>query len=221
MIFKQKRRINMEPLFENKEEEILKKLRQLPSSTIHEAAGKIGNLPSEIKPLSNSMKLCGFATTVLSPPGDNLWIHRAMYQAKPGDILVIDVGISYEHGYWGEIMTFAAIHQGLKGLVINGCVRDLDRLLELKFPIFSRGICMRGTDKNKGIQGAINSPARMGNAIVFPGDLIVGDSDGVVVIPRSEIATIAESSKQREENETGMIAEISRGKSTLDIYDLH
>jgi 4-hydroxy-4-methyl-2-oxoglutarate aldolase len=202
------------------EREILEKLRHFPSSTIHEAAGKIGNLPAEIKPISQKMKICGFATTVLATPSDNLWIHRAIYEAKPGDILVVDVGLAYEHGYWGEIMTAAAMKQGLQGLVINGCVRDLDRLIELNFPIFSRGICIRGTDKNKRIQGAINSPARLGNSIVFPGDLILGDSDGVVVIPRNEIAEVLESATQREEKEAQVISDIHGGNSTLDIYDL-
>ena len=192
-----------------------------PSSTIHEVIGKIGNLPSKIKPISNSMKICGFATTVLSPPEDNLWIHRAIYQSKPGSILVVDVGSAYENGYWGEIMTHAAIQQGLKGLVINGCVRDLESLLNLNFPIFTRGVCINSTDKNKALQGSINSPCRIGNTIVFPGDLILGDSDGVVVIPRSKIAQTANLAEQREEKERLVISEISQGKSTLDLYDLH
>lgn len=200
--------------------EILNRMKRFPSSTVYEAAGGIGNFPPQIKQISNDMKICGFATTVLSPPSDNLWIHRAIYEAKPSDILIVDVGTAYENGYWGEIMTTAAIQQGLGGLVINGCVRDLDRLLALNFPIFSRGICIKGTGKNESIRGAINAPARIGDAIVFPGDLILGDSDGVVVVPRNQIAQFAESAKQREDKESSVILDIKQGKRTLDIYNL-
>ncbi|MFB5189437.1 4-carboxy-4-hydroxy-2-oxoadipate aldolase/oxaloacetate decarboxylase [Alicyclobacillus fastidiosus] len=204
----------------NSDTDVLKALSTLPSSTVHEAAGRIGNLPSKIKPVSKTMKLCGFAMTVLSPPGDNLWLHRAIYQANPGDVLVVDVGTAYEYGYWGEIMTTAAIERGIGGLVINGCVRDLDRLVELDFPIFARGICINGTGKDDMAQSAVNSPARIGDVIVFPGDLVLGDSDGVVVIPRKQVSSVAELAKAREEKELKVIPEIRNGKSTLEIYNL-
>jgi 4-hydroxy-4-methyl-2-oxoglutarate aldolase len=200
--------------------DVLNALKQLPSSTVHEAAGRIGNLPSQIKPVSKKMKLCGYAMTVLSPPGDNLWLHRAIYQANPGDILVVDVGTAYEYGYWGEIMTTAAMERGIGGLVINGCVRDLDRLVELNFPVFSRGICINGTGKDNEAQHAVNAPARIGNVIVFPGDLVLGDSDGVVVIPRAQVAKVAELAKAREDKESKVISELHKGKSTLEIYNL-
>ncbi|GMA65069.1 4-carboxy-4-hydroxy-2-oxoadipate aldolase/oxaloacetate decarboxylase [Alicyclobacillus fastidiosus] len=202
------------------DEELLNALSTLPSSTVHEAAGRIGNLPSQIKPVSKTMKLCGFAMTVLSPPGDNLWLHRAIYQATPGDILVVDVGTAYEYGYWGEIMTKAAIERGIGGLVINGCVRDLDRLVELDFPIFARGICINGTGKDDQAQSVVNSPARIGDVIVFPGDLVLGDSDGVVVIPRKQVSRVAELAKAREEKELKVMLELRQGKSTLEIYNL-
>jgi 4-hydroxy-4-methyl-2-oxoglutarate aldolase len=201
-------------------QDILKELKQLPSSTLHEAAGRIGALPSQIKPVANHFKVCGYAFPVQSPPGDNLWLHRAIYKANPGDILVVNVGLGYEFGYWGEILTNAAIEQGLGGLIINGCVRDRDRLVELPFPIFSRGFCIRGTGKDKTAQGILNHSTQIDDVIINPGDLIVGDNDGVVVIPKDKILEVLEEAKLREEKEKAVILELKKGRSSLDIYNL-
>lgn len=206
---------------EGSEREIWEEISHYPSSTVHEAAGRIGALPFEIKPLSREFRVCGPAFTVLSPPNDNLWLHRAIYAARPGDILVVDVGTGYESGYWGEIMTSAAMERKLGGLVINGCVRDLDQLLELGFPIFARGICMRGTIKDFTSNAQLNTPARVGDIIILPGDLILGDSDGVVSIPRNRVPEVLQQAKAREDKEKQVLTEISAGKSTLDIYGLH
>ena len=119
--------------------------RTLPAATLHEAGGKIGALPSLIKPVAAAFRCCGPALTVHSPGGDNLWLHRALDIAQPGEVLVVDVSGAYDHGYWGEIMTTMAKARGLAGLVIDGCVRDGVLLEQIGFPVFARGLCIRGT----------------------------------------------------------------------------
>jgi 4-hydroxy-4-methyl-2-oxoglutarate aldolase len=202
-------------------EDVLEEAKKFSSATLHEAGGIIGALPSVIKPVAKHFKVCGFAYPVQSPPGDNLWLHRAIYSAQKGDILVVNVGLGYEFGYWGEITTTAAIEAGLGGLVINGCVRDSDRLAELPFPIFSRGFCIHGTGKDKTAKGLLNVPTRIGDVIVNPGDLVVGDNDGVLVIPKDRITEILEIAQLREEKEQAFIRELKSGKSTLDLYNFH
>ena len=122
--------------------------RSLPAATLHEAGGKIGALPSAIKPVAPGMHLCGPAVTVHSPGGDNLWLHRAFEVAQPGDVMVVYASGAYEHGYWGEVMATAAQVRGLAGLVIDACVRDGALLAGIGFPVFSRGLCIRGTSKD-------------------------------------------------------------------------
>jgi 4-hydroxy-4-methyl-2-oxoglutarate aldolase len=110
----------------------------LPTATLHEAGGKIGALPSAIKPVAASFRCCGSALTVHSPGGDNLWLHRALDIAQPGDVLVVHTSGVHEHGYWGEIMTTMAQVKKLAGLVIDGCVRDGVLLEQIGFPVFAR-----------------------------------------------------------------------------------
>ena len=188
------------------------------TATIHEAGGQIGALPSYIKPVSDYWYVCGVATTVLSPPKDNLWLHRGIYQTQPGDVMIVDTGGFHEAGYWGEIMTHAAQQVGMAGLVIDGCVRDGSILEELGMPVFSAGLCIRGTTKNKDAYGAINEPIRIGEIWIFPGDLIVADRDGVVVVPQSRIAEITEKSKAREDKESVTISKLKAGERTVDMY---
>lgn len=188
------------------------------TATIHEAGGQIGALPSYIKPVSDNWYVCGVATTVLSPPKDNLWLHRGIYQAQAGDVLIVDTGKFHEAGYWGEIMTHAAQQVGIAGLVIDGCVRDGSILEELGMPVFSAGLCIRGTTKNKDAYGAINIPIRIGEIWVFPGDLVIGDRDGVVVVPQSRIEEITEKSKAREDKESITISKLKAGERTVDMY---
>jgi 4-hydroxy-4-methyl-2-oxoglutarate aldolase len=186
------------------------------SATLHEAAGKIGALPSGIKPLSNLMKICGAAVTVHSPGIDNIMLHEAILASKPGDVLVVEVSGEYEAGYWGDIMTQAAKERQIQGLVIDGCVRDSKEIIAMDFPVFSRGICIRGTNKNGG--GTINHPIQIGDVIISPGDLVVGDQDGIVVLPRKKVSEIVVKAEQREEHEKWISDELTRGKTTMEIY---
>lgn len=190
----------------------------LPSSTLHEAGGRIGVMPPAIKPVSPTMRLCGPAVTVHSPPGDNLWLHRAIYVAQPGDVLVVYVGAGHDFGYWGEIMSCAAKARGLAGLVIDGCVRDGAILADFGLPVFARGLCMRGTGKDFGARGFINFPVLFDDLTVQAGDLIVGDTDGVVAIPRARASEVVAAAQAREAKEAAILERIRAGERTLEVY---
>jgi 4-hydroxy-4-methyl-2-oxoglutarate aldolase len=186
------------------------------SATLHEAAGKKGALPSGIKPLSPDFKLCGPAITVSSSPADNLTIHEAILVAQPGDVLVVEVSGVYEAGYWGDIMTHAAMERQIHGLIIDGCVRDGNEIKDMGFPVYSRGLCIKGTAKNGG--GWINHPIKIGEVPIMPGDLVLGDGDGIVVIPQLEIARVLEQAQKREEHEKWIREELKKGKTTMELY---
>ena len=191
----------------------------LPTATLHEAGGRIGVMPASIKPISPEFRISGSAVTVCSPGGDNLWLHRALYVAQPGDVLVVHVNDAHDFGYWGEIMSAAAKAQGLVGLVIDGCVRDGAVLSDFGFPVFARGLCIRGTGKDFGARGWINYPTLFGELTVEAGDLVVGDADGVVVIPRSCAADVVAASVVRETNEADVIRRLAAGERTLELYN--
>jgi 4-hydroxy-4-methyl-2-oxoglutarate aldolase len=173
-------------------------------------------LPSAIKPIDPRMKLCGPALTVSSPAADNLMLHRAIYAARPGDVLVVEVAGWFEAGYWGDVMTQAARARRLGGLVIDGCVRDLREIAAARFPVFARGGCIRGTGKRGG--GRINQPIEIGDSRIAPGDLIVGDRDGVVVIPPGRLNAVLRTAADRVQHETAMKRELRAGKTTLALH---
>jgi len=198
--------------------DLIEAARSLPVATLHEAAGKIGVLPTAIKPVHPHFRVCGPAITVDAPGGDNLWIHRAIYAAQPGDILVVNVSKQYDHGYWGEIMSTACRVRRLGGLVINGCVRDHTLLNEIGFPIFARGLSIRGTGKDFQARGWINYPTLFDDVVVSAGDLIVGDSDGVVSIPLDRVAEVVQAACQREVFEADVLKRLEQGESSLAIY---
>jgi 4-hydroxy-4-methyl-2-oxoglutarate aldolase len=175
-------------------------------------------LPSAIKPVSASFKACGQALTVHSPGGDNLWLHRALAVAQPGDVMVVFANGAYEHGYWGEIMGTMAQTRGLAGLVIDACVRDGALVAQMGFPVFSRGLCIRGTGKDFGATGWINHPVMIGDITVHAGDLVVGDGDGVVVIPQAQAAEVVAAGVRREQEEAAICQRLQAGETTLAVY---
>ena len=199
---------------------LIERAQHLSAASLHEAASKRGALPAAIKPLSPAFRLCGRAFPVMSPPGDNLWLHRAIYEAAAGDVLVVSTGGFTEAGYWGEIMTQAARERKLAGLVIDGGVRDSRRLIELAFPVFSRGICIQGTSKDPLGKGSLRTPVQFGNVLVQHGDLVVGDADGVVVIPKEIALDTVEKTYARDAAEIVILERLARGETTLAIYNL-
>lgn len=192
--------------------------RALPTATLHEAGGKIGALPAAIKPITPGMAIAGRALTVHSPGADNLWLHRALDIAVPGDVLVVYTNGMHEHGYWGEIMTTMAKTRRLAGLVIDACVRDGVLLGQIGFPVFARGLAIRGTGKDFGATGWLNAPVRIGEVTVEAGDLVVGDGDGVVIVPRARAVDVIEASRQREAAEAAILKRLEAGEATLDVY---
>jgi 4-hydroxy-4-methyl-2-oxoglutarate aldolase len=188
------------------------------SATLHEAAGQTGALPSAIKPLVDSMRVCGPALTVQGAPGDNLWLHRAIAQARSGEVLVVTVGGAHEFGYWGGIMTTASVAHGLGGLVIEGCVRDGDELATSGFPVFSCGRAIRGTTKVVDAAGHVGQPIVVGDITVASGDLVVGDADGVVVLARDSVQDVLAAARAREKKEASIAAALRHGRTTLEVY---
>lgn len=152
--------------------------------------------------------------------GDNLWLHRAVYAAAPGDVLVVAPTDDDEFGYWGEILSEAAVARGLGGLVIDGGVRDTAMLGDVGLPVFSSVISIRGTVKNPASAGGLPSDIVIGDIQIHHGDLIVGDADGVVCIPRDDVETVFAAAAEREAKEAGFIAALRAGESTLDLFGL-
>jgi 4-hydroxy-4-methyl-2-oxoglutarate aldolase len=191
-------------------------LAQFGTATIHEALGKYGALPSGIKPLNDNTKICGPAVTVQTMPRDNLILHKAIYEAALGSVLIVNCSGFYEAGYWGDVMGAAAQQAGLNGLVIDGCVRDAAELDEMGFPVYCRGLCIHGTTKYG--TGSVNQPIIIGDVSITRGDIVVGDRDGVVIVPQERIAEAIEKSTAREIHETKVREMLKMGKTTLEIF---
>lgn len=199
-----------------KQSNLIEQLAQFQAATIHEAIGKQGALPSAIKPIVPSMMLCGRAFTIDSMPRDNLLLHRAIAQASEGDVLVAKMSNFYEAGYWGELMSVGAMQRGIAGLVIDGCVRDANQIEALGFPVFSRGLCIHGTTKYG--KGTLNQPIIIGDIRIEAGDFVVGDRDGVVVVPADRAEEAIEKSTAREKKEANTLEQLRSGKTSLEIY---
>ena len=193
-------------------------LRQLGAATLHEAQGGKGALDSGIKPIAAHMRLAGPAFTVDTRPADNLMLHYAMLKAQPGDVLVVDAKGFLEAGVWGDVFTEQAQRIGLAGLVIHGAVRDAAAMTEAGFPVFSRGLSIKGTGKHQ--PGRLNVTVTIGDVAIDPGDVIVGDQDGVVVVKRHEVDAVLRKSRQREEKEAQFRQQIRDGATTVDLLGL-
>lgn len=198
--------------------ELVREAARLGAATLHEASGQRGALPSAIKPITSTMRVAGPAFPVATAPGNNLWLHRALPAAAPGDVLVVVTSGDYEAGYWGDIMTVAALEREIAGLVIDGCVRDSEAIARLHFPVFARGLSIRGTGKDAAAPGSLQQPITLGDATVHPGDLVVGDADGVVVISRANAADVVTKAKERERREGEILERLRKGETTLEIY---
>lgn len=201
--------------------DIFSRALQSSSATLHEALStggpKRGALPSAIRALTGQ-RICGPAFPVQCEPGSNLQLHRAILAAPKGAVLVADVQGADEHGYWGEVMAVAAQVRQLGGLVINGGVRDVDAMARMDFPVFARMACIRGTSKKEG--GQIGEPITIGDVTIIQGDLVFGDSDGVVILPKAEMERAVTEGIGRDREEGEIFERLRKGESTLDIYRL-
>lgn len=200
--------------------DLLLSARALGSATLHEAGGKKGALPSAIKPLRNDWRIAATAFVVVGPACDNLWLHRAIYAAPNGAVLVHACGAYHEAGYWGGIMANAARSCGLAGFVTEGGVRDSEELRKLDWPVFAANVCIQGTSKRPDGAGSIGQSAVIGGVSVQTGDLVVADADGVVVIARADARRVITAGIQRDKDELAIVERLANGERTLDIYQL-
>lgn len=198
-------------------EELVKQLAQCSVATVHEALGQIGALDSSIKPLIRDMKMCGRAITVKCFERDNIMLIKAISMAKRGDVIIADMGSCVNEGPFGEVLAVDALTHGVAGLVVNCSVRDSEAVIRRGFPVFSAGLSVRGT--SKATLGTINHPISIGGITVYPGDYVLGDADGVVVIPHDRIKEAIEKSVAREEKEAKVMERLQAGESLFDIYD--
>jgi 4-hydroxy-4-methyl-2-oxoglutarate aldolase len=191
---------------------------KIGAATLHEAYGKRGAVNRTIRPIHSGMKICGPALTVECYPGDNIGLHIAIALAEPGDVLVATTSGNPDFGYWGEIMAIAALQRGIAGLAISGCVRDSVEICRMQFPVFAEGLFINGAKKE--IFRSINMPILFGDIELKPGDLVVGDDDGLVIIDQSEVPNVIEHAIHREAREKLMIEEIKKGATTLQVLGL-
>lgn len=185
-------------------------------ATVHEAQGRTGLLDRRIRPIYRPIQAAGNALTCIVPPGDNWSIHVAVEHAQPGDLLLVSPSSPCEDGYFGELLATSLAAHGVRGLVMDGGVRDVAALTDMQFPVWSRVISAQGTVKEQ--LGDIQVPIVCGGVVVRPGDVVIADDDGIVVTPRQEAETVVGMARHRVEHEDEMRKRLASGELSLDIH---
>jgi 4-hydroxy-4-methyl-2-oxoglutarate aldolase len=187
-------------------------------ATVHEALGRVGYLGPELRPAWPGARTGGTAVTVACWPGDNLMIHVAVEQCRPGDVLVVTTTSPSTDGLFGELFATALAQRGVRGVVLGCGVRDVAELREAGFPVWSRAVSAQGSVK--ATPGAVNVPVVVGGQTVHPGDVVLGDDDGVVVVPRGDVGRALSAAAARVEKEDATRAAFRAGELGLDRYGL-
>ncbi len=196
----------------------VEKFRRIPSSIISDCLNRYYGMNAEIKPIFEGIRLCGPALTIQSMAGNNLMSHLALTFAEPGDVLVIDGRGYLGNAVWGDVQAAYAVRRGVVGLVVDGAIRDVENMRQTRFPVFCKGITPAGP--HKGWTDSINVPIQCGGIPVQPGDLVVGDDDGVAVVPFKYLGEVYKEAVDRIKKEESWMKKIEKGQSSLDAVGL-